>query len=301
MASADTAVARPPRAGLRAPLGGAALARGTATLWISLIVLLPLAAVFSRGFDDGLGHFWDAITDPEAVAAIKLTLISSLIVVVINAVMGTLIAWVLVRDEFRGKRLLNSIIDLPFALPTIVAGLTLLALYGPNSPIGVHAAYTRVAVVMALLFVTLPFVVRSVQPVLLEVDQEMEEAAASLGAPNHRIFRSIILPNLAPAIIAGVRARLRPRDRRVRLARPADREHPVQDPGRLRLHLRAGRDRRPVRGRGGLGAPARASRWRCSSCLNLFASWRSRHERRLAACDPARPARRSRCSTSRRS
>jgi sulfate/thiosulfate transport system permease protein len=204
MASADTAVARPPRAGLRAPLGGAVLARGTATLWISLIVLLPLAAVFTRAFDDGLGHFWNAITDKEAVAAIKLTLISSLIVVVINAVMGTLIAWVLVRDEFRGKRLLNSIIDLPFALPTIVASLTLLALYGPNSPIGVHAAYTRVAVVMALLFVTLPFVVRSVQPVLLEVDREMEEAAASLGAPNHRIFRSIILPNLGPAIIAGV-------------------------------------------------------------------------------------------------
>jgi sulfate/thiosulfate transport system permease protein len=204
MASADTAVARPPRAGFRAPLGGAVLARGTATLWISLIVLLPLAAVFTRAFDDGLGHFWDAITDKEAVAAIKLTLISSLIVVVINAVMGTLIAWVLVRDEFRGKRLLNSIIDLPFALPTIVASLTLLALYGPNSPIGVHAAYTRVAVVMALLFVTLPFVVRSVQPVLLEVDREMEEAAASLGAPNHRIFRSIILPNLGPAIIAGV-------------------------------------------------------------------------------------------------
>jgi sulfate/thiosulfate transport system permease protein len=204
MASADTAVAGSPRAGLRVPLGGAVLARGTATLWISLIVLLPLAAVFTRAFDDGLGHFWDAITDKEAVAAIKLTLISSLIVVVINAVMGTLIAWVLVRDEFRGKRLLNSIIDLPFALPTIVASLTLLALYGPNSPVGVHAAYTRVAVVMALLFVTLPFVVRSVQPVLLEVDREMEEAAASLGAPNHRIFRSIILPNLGPAIIAGV-------------------------------------------------------------------------------------------------
>ena len=116
------------------------------------------------------------------MAAIKLTLISSLIVVAINAVMGTLIAWVLVRDDFRGKRLVNSIIDLPFALPTIVASLVLLALYGPNSPIGIHVAYTRVAVVMALLFVTLPFVIRAVQPVLLEVDQEMEEAAASLGA-----------------------------------------------------------------------------------------------------------------------
>jgi sulfate/thiosulfate transport system permease protein len=203
MASADTAVARPPREGLRVPLGGAALTRGASLLWISVIVLLPLAAVVSRGFEDGVGHFWDAITDKEAVAAIKLTLISSLIVVAINAVMGTLIAWVLVRDDFRGKRLVNSVIDLPFALPTIVASLVLLALYGPNSPIGIHAAYTRVAVVMALLFVTLPFVIRAVQPVLIEVDQEMEEAAASLGASNRRIFRSILLPNLTPAIIAG--------------------------------------------------------------------------------------------------
>src|SRR6266498_5536246 len=204
MASADTAVARPPRVALRAPLGGAALARGSATLWISLIVLLPLAAVLSRGFESGLGHFWDAITDPEAVAAIKLTLISSLIVMAINAVMGTLIAWVLVRDDFRGKTFVNSIIDLPFALPTVVAGLTLIALYGPNSPIGVHVAYTRVAVVMALLFVTLPFVVRSVQPTLLELDREMEEAAASLGARPLTVFRRIVLPSLSPAIISGV-------------------------------------------------------------------------------------------------
>jgi sulfate/thiosulfate transport system permease protein len=203
MASADTAVARPPRVGFRPTLGGAGLARGAALLWISVIVLLPLSAVVSRGFSDGLGHFFDAITDKEAVAAIKLTLISSVIVVAINAVMGTLIAWVLVRDEFPGKRLVNSVIDLPFALPTIVASLVLLSLYGPNSPIGIHAAYTRVAVVMALLFVTLPFVIRAVQPVLMEVDREMEEAAASLGAPNHRIFRSILLPNLTPAIVAG--------------------------------------------------------------------------------------------------
>jgi sulfate/thiosulfate transport system permease protein len=203
LASADTAVARPPRAGLRVPLGGAALSRGVATLWISLIVLLPLAAVVTRGFEDGLGHFWDSITAPEAQSAIKLTLITSLIVVAINAVMGTLIAWVLVRDDFRGKRIVNSVIDLPFALPTIVAGLTLLALYGQNSPVGIHLAYTRAAVVAALLFVTLPFVVRAVQPVLMELDKEMEEAAASLGAPNRRIFRSIILPNLTPAIVAG--------------------------------------------------------------------------------------------------
>ena len=203
MASADTAVARPPREGLRVPLGGEALARGISITWISVIVMIPLAAVLTRSLDEGAGAFWDAIKQPEAWAAIRLTVISSLIVVAINAVMGTLIAWVLVRDEFRGKRVVNSLIDLPFALPTIVAGLTLLALYGSDSPIGVEAAYTKAAVVMALLFVTLPFVVRAVQPVLMELDQEMEEAAASLGAPNHRIFRSIILPNLTPAIIAG--------------------------------------------------------------------------------------------------
>jgi sulfate/thiosulfate transport system permease protein len=129
--------------------------------------------------------------------------ITSLIIVAINAVMGTLIAWVMVRDDFRGKRLVNSVIDLPFALPTIVAGLTLLALYGEDSPVGISVTYTRIAVALALLFVTLPFVIRAVQPVLHEIDEEMEEAAASLGASNTRIFRSIILPNLTPAIVAG--------------------------------------------------------------------------------------------------
>ncbi len=203
MSSADTAVAKPPRVGLRFPFGGDALMRGVSLTWLSVIVLIPLAAVVAKSFDEGPAAFWDAISEPEAWAAIRLTVISSLIIVAINAVMGTLIAWVLVRDEFRGKSIVNSLIDLPFALPTIVAGLTLLALYGADSPIGIEAAYTKAAVVMALLFVTLPFVVRAVQPVLLEVDQEMEEAAASLGAPNHRIFRSILLPNLTPAIIAG--------------------------------------------------------------------------------------------------
>ena len=122
----------------------------------------------------------------------------------INAVTGTLIAWVLVRDSFRGKAIVNSLIDLPFALPTIVAGLTLLALYGPKGPIGINVAYTRAAIILALLFVTLPFVVRSVQPVLLELDRDMEEAAASLGASSFSIFRRIVLPNLMPAILSGV-------------------------------------------------------------------------------------------------
>ena len=143
------------------------------------------------------------------MAAIKLTLISSLIVVVINAVMGTLIAWVLVRDDFPGKRYVNSLIDLPFALPTIVAGLTLIALYGQNSPIGVSVAYTKAAVVLALLFVTLPFVVRAVQPVLIEVDREMEEAAASLGASRAQVFRSILLPDADPGDGGGARWRSR--------------------------------------------------------------------------------------------
>jgi len=157
-----------------------------------------------RSTEGGAGGFWRAISSPAAVSSLKLTFVCSLVVVAINAVTGTLIAWVLVRDSFRGKAIVNSLIDLPFALPTIVAGLTLLALYGPKGPIGINVAYTRAAIILALLFVTLPFVVRSVQPVLLELDREMEEAAASLGASGFSIFRRIVLPNLMPAILSGV-------------------------------------------------------------------------------------------------
>jgi len=169
-----------------------------------VIVLIPLAAVVARSADEGTGAFWRAVSSPQAVASLKLTLFVSLIVVAINAVTGTLIAWVLVRDEFRGKSIVNSLIDLPFALPTIVAGLTLLALYGPKSPVGVNVAFTQAAILLALLFVTLPFVVRAVQPVLIELDRDMEEAAASLGAGSFTTFRRIILPNLTPALLAGV-------------------------------------------------------------------------------------------------
>jgi sulfate/thiosulfate transport system permease protein len=143
------------------------------------------------------------VTNPVALQALGITLGASLAVSAIGAVMGTVVAWVLVRDRFPGQRLINALIDLPFALPTIVAGLTLLALYGPDSPFGIHLAYTRAIVLIALLFVTLPFVVRSVQPVLLELDREAEEAAASLGAANATIFRRIILPALRPAIVSG--------------------------------------------------------------------------------------------------
>jgi sulfate transport system permease protein len=172
--------------------------------YLSIIVLLPLAAVAVRSFDGGVSGFFDVVTSPQALAALKLTFITSAIVVAINALTGTLIAWVLVRDDFRGKGAVNALIDLPFALPTIVAGLTLLALYGPKHPIGIDVAYTRVAVGLALLFVTLPFVVRAVQPVLMALDREMEEAAASLGATSLQTFRRIILPNLTPALLSGV-------------------------------------------------------------------------------------------------
>jgi sulfate/thiosulfate transport system permease protein len=196
----------PPRRalpGLR--LGGPSLTRGLVTAYLSIMVLLPIAAVVSRSFEDGLGSFWNAVSSPQAVAAMELTLLASLAVVAINGVFGTIIAWVLVRDEFPGKRWVNMVIDLPFALPTIVAGLTLLALYGDTGVLGISGVQaTQIGVVMALLFVTLPFVVRAVQPVLIELDQDMEEAAASLGAGPFTIFRRIVLPNLTPAIAAGV-------------------------------------------------------------------------------------------------
>ncbi len=172
-------------------------------LYLSVIVLIPLAAVAAKAFSQGFGTFWDSVTSPLAIKALVITLVVSLIVAAIGSVMGTIVAWVLVRDQFPGKRFINALIDLPFALPTIVAGLTLLALYGPDSPFGVHLAFTRVAVVIALLFVTLPFVVRSVQPVLIELDREVEEAAASLGASNATTFRRIVLPALRPAIVSG--------------------------------------------------------------------------------------------------
>ena len=172
-------------------------------VWLGLMVLLPLAALVASSTDHGLSGFWNAVSSREAVAAFKFTLLVAAAVALINAVTGTLIAWVLVRDDFHGKSLVNALIDLPFALPTIVAGLTLLALYGPKGPAPVDIAFTRWAVLFALLFVTLPFVVRAVQPVLMELDRDAELAAASLGAGPFTTFRRVILPALAPAIISG--------------------------------------------------------------------------------------------------
>ncbi len=180
------------------------LGRGALGIYLSVLVLLPIAALLAKAGTGGTAAFWREVSNPQAVAALKLTLIASVIVVAINAVFGTLIAWVLVRDEFPGKRFVNAAIDLPFALPTIVAGVVLLALYGKNSPLGIDLTFTRAAVGMALLFVTLPFVVRSVQPVLHELDRSMEEAAASLGAGQFTIFRRIVLPNLMGAVVSGI-------------------------------------------------------------------------------------------------
>ena len=154
--------------------------------------------------EDGLSAFWDAVSNPEAVAALKLSVVVAVLAALVNAVFGTVTAWVLVRDRFAGRSVINAVIDLPFALPTIVAGLVLLALYSPRSPIGVHLAFTRWAIFMALLFVTLPFVVRTVQPVLLELDTEMEEAARSLGASEFTTFRRVVLPNILPGILSGI-------------------------------------------------------------------------------------------------
>jgi sulfate transport system permease protein len=168
-----------------------------------VIVLIPLAAVAVKALGQSPSSLWQSVTNAAVLRALAVTLGASLLVALIGAVMGTIVAWVLVRDEFPGKRIINALIDLPFALPTIVAGLTLLALYGPDSPFGIHIAFTRGVVLVALMFVTLPFVVRSVQPVLLELDAEVEEAAASLGASNWITFRRVILPALRPAILSG--------------------------------------------------------------------------------------------------
>jgi sulfate transport system permease protein len=183
--------------------GSTALRVGVATTWLSIIVLLPLAAIVWQSAGGGWHAFWAAVTSNAALASFRVTLTISFSVAVINLFFGLLVAWVLTRDEFPGKRLVDAIIDLPFALPTIVASLVMLALYGPGSPVGIHIQHTKWGVGVALLFVTLPFVVRSVQPVLLELDREVEDAAASLGANNRTIFTLVILPALLPSLLSG--------------------------------------------------------------------------------------------------
>ena len=205
-------------------------------------MLLPIAAVVAASLEGGLAAFWEEVTSPPAIAALKLTFVISLLVVLANAVTGMLIAWVLVRD-FRGKSVVNALIDLPFALPTIVAGLTLLAIYGPKSPVGVNVAYTRTAIALALLFVTLPFVVRAVQPVLMELDREMEQAAASSASPSHDLPENHPAQPHAGGALRGCTL-VRQGRGRIRLDRPHLGEHPLHRGG-LGAHLQGDRERRP--------------------------------------------------------
>ncbi|GFG75351.1 sulfate ABC transporter permease subunit CysT [Mycobacterium botniense] len=191
------------RASVRMGHRSTCLLVGAAMVWISVIVLLPLAAVSWQAASGGWQAFWFAVTSHAALASFRVTLTLATAVTAINTVFGLLIAWVLVRDDFAGKRLIDAVIDLPFALPTIVASVVMLALYGPNSPVGLHFQHTEMGVGVVLAFVTLPFVVRSVQPVLLEIDRETEEAAALLGAGSLTIFTAVVLPSLTPALLSG--------------------------------------------------------------------------------------------------
>jgi sulfate transport system permease protein len=183
--------------------GSTPLLAGAASIWLSVIVLLPLAAIVWQAAKGGWPAFLATVTSSAALESFRVTLTVAVGVTVVNTVFGLLVAWVLTRDEFGGKRLIDAVIDLPFALPTIVASLVMLALYGPGSPVKLHLQHTKWGIGVALLFVTLPFVVRTVQPVLLELDHETEEAAASLGATKLVIFTRVILPALLPALLTG--------------------------------------------------------------------------------------------------
>lgn len=194
----------PGRRGLRSTLNlPASAALGLSVLWFSLLVLIPLALVLVAAGEHGLGYMGEVLTNQQTANAIRLTLTAAAGATAVNIVMGTLIAWVLVRDRFPGKRLIELLIDIPFALPSLVAGLVLLSLYGPDSPVGIDVLGTPYSVFLAVLFVTLPFVVRTVQPVLMAMDEEVEQAAESLGASRITTFRRVVLPALAPAVAAG--------------------------------------------------------------------------------------------------
>src|SRR6185503_13975890 len=184
--------------------------RLTAVLYLGFIVALPLATIIKSGFAGGLTAFWEDVTNPTAFSALKLTLTTSVIITVINAVMGTLTAYVLVRFNFPGKGLLNAFIDMPFAIPTLVTGVMLVALYGPQRAVGawlnahgIQVIFATPGIVLALLVITYPFVIRAVQPVLMEVEKGQEEAAYTLGASKWITFRRVVLPTIAPALITG--------------------------------------------------------------------------------------------------
>ncbi|MDD3434092.1 MAG: sulfate ABC transporter permease subunit CysT [Tepidiphilus sp.] len=191
-------------------LPGFRLTLGYTILYLSLIVLLPVAAVFGKTLELGWGEFVDVVSNPRVLAAYRLSFGAALAAAAIDAVFGLLLAWVLVRYSFPGKRLVDALIDLPFALPTAVAGIALTALYAPNgwlggwlAALGLKVAFTPLGILVALVFIGIPFVVRTVQPVLEEFEPEFEEAAASLGASRWQVFRHVILPHVLPAVVTG--------------------------------------------------------------------------------------------------
>lgn len=191
-------------------LPGFGLTMGFTLLYLGLIVLIPLSVVFLKTASLSWSRFWQTITDPRVLASYRLTFGASLVGALINAVFGMLTAWVLVRYRFPGKRIVDALVDLPFALPTAVAGITLTALFAGNGwigkylePLGIKVAFAPLGVVVALTFIGLPFVVRTVQPVLQDLDAEIEEAAASLGANRWQIFTRVLLPSILPALLTG--------------------------------------------------------------------------------------------------
>jgi sulfate/thiosulfate transport system permease protein len=191
-------------------LPGFGLAMGFTIFYLCLIVLIPLGAALLNTFSMTWSHFWQTVTGPRALASYRLTLGAAFIGAAINAVMGIIVAWVLVRYEFPGKRIVDALVDLPFALPTAVAGITLTAMFAGNGwvgsflePLGIKVAFTWLGVVVALTFIGLPFVVRTVQPVLQDLDPEIEEAAATLGAGRWQAWRRVIFPELMPALLTG--------------------------------------------------------------------------------------------------
>lgn len=191
-------------------LPGFGLSMGYTLIYLSLIILIPISVLFLKASTISLAEFWETVTEARVVASYKLTIYTSFIAAFVNAIFGTLIAWVLVRYDFYGKRLIDALVDLPFALPTAVAGIALTTIYAPNGwigqyfeSIGIKVAYTPLGIMIALTFIGLPFVVRSVQPVLQDLDQQYEEAAATLGANPLQIFAKIIFPAIFPAILTG--------------------------------------------------------------------------------------------------
>ena len=191
-------------------LPGFRLTLGYTVLYLSLIVLIPISALFLKTFTLTLDQFWAAVTSPRVMASYRLTFGASLFAAVVNLVFGLLLAWVLVRYKFPGKKIVDALVDLPFALPTAVAGISLTAILAGNGwigqylePIGIKLAFTPAGVVIALIFIGLPFVVRTVQPVLEDAEKELEEAATSLGATRLQIFTKVILPHITPALLTG--------------------------------------------------------------------------------------------------